>query len=43
MEAVTAVVAALTSMAKMGRQTLAVVAAARILSLPWLATEGLAS
>jgi len=42
MEAVTAVVAALISMARMGRQTLAGVAAARILSLPWLAMEALA-
>lgn len=39
MEAVSAGVLALTSMARMGRQTLAVVAAARILSLPWLALE----
>lgn len=41
MEAVTVeVVGTLASTAKMGRQTQAVVAAARILSLPWLAMEG---
>jgi len=39
MEAVTAGVAAMTSMARMGMQALAVVVAARILSLPWLAME----
>lgn len=39
MEAVTEGATAIISMARMGRQTLAVVAAARILSRPWLAME----
>jgi len=42
MEAVMAVVMAPISMARMDRQTLAVVVAAPILNLPWLAMEGLA-